>query len=704
MSLDIRDRLLAARLPAMPQVLLRLLDLCHKEEATLSEITRIVAQDAGMTGRILCVANSSAFHRPGPALGLEQSLLILGIDALKALVIGESVAQVFNHFSRDCSTDLRPFWHHSLATAVIAQELAQHMGYAHGEEAYLAGLLHDVGRLALLSIAPREYGPHFATADGDKLCSFEKASLALTHTEAGAWMIERWRLDSFLADSALYHHEPPARLVATHPLVRIVLLANRMAEYGPDNPLVEEARSLCPIPPSAIARMCEQASQRTLDAARQLGIDLQPLPAAADEPTVDYHHQLAEEVQHLVLAREATRMLPRCNDDQEILDCMVRSAQMLFGFDDALVLLFNAGAKRLEGRPLSHQNHHLGDIALPLANGQATTEAIRQRQPTFLEASTPKLSVAEGQLLRALGATHAVCLPLVTAQTTIGMLIGAFPSPRQEDLGHRRDFLNTFAGQCAHSLQVARAERQRIDGELARQATAFSTAGRQLAHEANNPLAILQNYLAILDGKLARQEPIQSELSILRQEITRVGQIIGRFAQLTPATPEGLIDLKAVIQDVQRLFSETAFLPEGLQLAIDIDAGESPRVAGAPDALRQILINLIKNAVEAMPAGGAIRIQAPGLTNRNGRLYAEISIHDNGPGIPADALGKLFSSMVSQKPGSYRGQGLSIVHDLVSQLGGEISCRSTPSAGTRFLVLLPVAGYQASLPDVEARP
>ncbi len=73
----------------------------------------------------------------------------------RSQVISESVFQVFNNFSHSNSTDLRGFWHHSLSAAVMAREIAEKMRYPHVEEAYLAGLLHDVGRLALLAAAPQ---------------------------------------------------------------------------------------------------------------------------------------------------------------------------------------------------------------------------------------------------------------------------------------------------------------------------------------------------------------------------------------------------------------------------------------------------------------------------------------------------------------------------------------------------------------------
>jgi HD-like signal output (HDOD) protein len=172
---DIRSRLLVARLPAMPQILLKLLEQCQAEEIGMTALAELIAKDPGMTGKILGVANSSAYHRTNRTVGLEQSLTLLGTDMIKTLVISESVFQVFNNFTHSNSTDLRGFWQHSLSAAVMARDIAGKISYPHVEEAYLAGLLHDVGRLALLSTAPKEYAANFQVRDDEALCDLNNA-------------------------------------------------------------------------------------------------------------------------------------------------------------------------------------------------------------------------------------------------------------------------------------------------------------------------------------------------------------------------------------------------------------------------------------------------------------------------------------------------------------------------------------------------
>jgi signal transduction histidine kinase len=125
-------------------------------------------------------------------------------------------------------------------------------------------------------------------------------------------------------------------------------------------------------------------------------------------------------------------------------------------------------------------------------------------------------------------------------------------------------------------------------------------------------------------------------------------------------------------------------------------------IDAAPDILTQILVNLVKNAVEALPRGGRIEIVNNGQVQRNGRAYYALSISDNGSGIPGEHRSQLFTPVRSSKSGSNRGIGLSIVHGLVKQLDGTIACVSTSTKGTLFELCLPLPGKPAQAAPTSA--
>lgn len=703
---DIRNRLLIARLPAMPQILIKLIGHLQADDLGMPELAELVATDAGMAAKILSVANSSAYHRASRRIGLEQSLLALGTDMIKMLVISESVFQTFNSFPHSGSTDLRSFWKHSLSAAVIARDLAQRMAYPHVEEAYLAGLLHNVGRLALLATAPQEYAFNFTARDDEDLCAVEQRTLQITHAEAGAWLIERWQLDSFLADSVLYHHEPSDRLEASHPLIRIVRLAHLMAHHAPHEQPVIEAMTLCGLDQAGVAEVAEAATRQVRKAAAQLGIDLTgadelPAPPAYAPPAPDpVQQRLSEEVRNLVLVSEAGQAFARQQGESGLLEAMTRSARILFDFEHAVILLENPAARELVGAPAGGQQR-IGEFTVPLAKGGLLAGAALEQRLAFVDRSAADLGLQEQQLLRILGTESMVCLPLVSGARCLGMLVGGVAAWQVPICQQRQRFLHAFGVQAASALETALSERGHARRQLDSAAEEFREASRRVVHEVNNPLSIIKNYLSVLDTKLARREPVVGEMSILNEEIDRVGQLISGLAEAPGAAPAGSTDCARVVEDVLRLFRATEFIPANVELVSTL--GLAPlEVEGDADLLKQILVNLIKNAVEALGAGGRIEIINRGHVNRDRKVYVELVVSDNGPGMSPAVLANLFSAVRSSKDGPHHGLGLSIVHALVRKVDGMISCRSG-SSGTSFEILLPAHGGASSMAGAKAR-
>jgi HD-like signal output (HDOD) protein/signal transduction histidine kinase len=708
---DIRNRLLIARLPAMPQILIKLIEHLQADDAGMPELAALIAKDAGMTSKILSVANSSAYHRNNRSVGLEQSLVSLGTDMIKTLVISESVFQTFNSFPHSGSTDLRGFWKSSLTTAVIARDIAKQLDYPHVEEAYLAGLLHNVGRLALLATAPKEYAFNFTARDDEDLCAVEQRTLQITHAEAGAWLIERWNLDSFLADSVLYHHEPLARLESAHPLIRIVRLAHLLCHHEDEDAAIASATGLCALDDAALHVICNAAARQVEKSAIYLGIDLAGaddivVPAAYAPPPVDpVQQRLSEEVRNMVLVSEMGQTFARQQGETNMLDAMTRSARILFDFGTTVILLENPTGHALMGAAGGEQQQRLAEFAIPLAKGGAVADAARERRLAYLtragQAAGQQLGIAEEQLFRIIGTESLVCLPLVAGQRCLGVLIGGAASWQLPSYQKRERFLQAFGNQAAAALETAMSERGHARRQIASVAEEYREASRRVVHEVNNPLSIIKNYLSVLDTKLARREPVVGEMSILNEEIDRVGSLINGLADLQPSDSSSVTDVARVVDDVLRLFRATDFVPASVQILVRMQ-DEPAEIDADADILKQILVNLVKNAVEALPQGGKIEIANRGHVNRERKLYLELVISDNGPGLSTEVLANLFTPVRSSKEGQHHGLGLSIVHSLVKKLNGMITCRSG-KAGTTFEILLPARGSTSLTAGVQAR-
>jgi putative nucleotidyltransferase with HDIG domain len=686
----------------MPQILLKLIEQCQDEDAGMPELAALISQDAGMTSAILGVANSPAYHRTGGRkANLDQALMAIGTDMIKTLVISESVLQMFNDFSKPGTLDLRGFWKHSLTAAVMARDIAVKMKHGHVEEAYLAGLLHDVGRLGLMAAAPQEYAANFHARDDAKLCWVEQRTLQITHAEAGAAIIERWQMDSFLADAVQYHHEPAARVASAHPLIRIVMLAHLLSSADADTEALVEAGALCGLAITDIDEIRGKAETKVARAAAALGIDLAgaddiaqhsahrpPQPTPLRDPTQE---KMDEEMRNMVLASNASRFFAKQTDIAGLMETISGSARILFGFTEAFLLMADKAGQSLVGKPGNGQAERLAEFSVPFGGGGLIADAALMRKIAFLRRDGDLLTLPEEQLLGLLRADCLICLPMTASGRCMGMLVGSIAEYQAAALQRRERFLLAYASQAANALQAASSNEAEIDNRIASITDQYQAATRRVAHEVNNPLTIIKNYLGILDSRLRKQDIVVGEVAILSDEIDRVGQIVHGLTELEPTANGPAAEIGRVVRDVLRLFRDTEYVPASVTIRTDLQEDET-LLEGSADLLKQVLMNLLKNAVEALTNGGEIDITDYGQVNRDGRLFAELRISDNGAGIPRDILPRLFSPVASTKGGPSRGLGLSIVHSLVQKMGGTITCRSS-GRGTSFDLLLPLASH-----------
>jgi PAS domain S-box-containing protein len=209
-----------------------------------------------------------------------------------------------------------------------------------------------------------------------------------------------------------------------------------------------------------------------------------------------------------------------------------------------------------------------------------------------------------------------------------------------------------------------------------------------VAHEIKNPLNAMVIHVALLREKLGRPDGLprpeaQASLDTLEQEIRRLDRVIQGFLKFT--RPEDLqltsITLSELLDEVMRLVSAEASA-SGIEIEASIP-GNLPAVYGDRELLQQVFVNLLRNAVEAMPNGGRLEVSA-GHKDES----VEITVADTGVGIEPDLLDKIFDLYVTTKSkGS--GIGLSLVYRIVQLHGGEITVQSRKGEGTRFIVRLP---------------
>jgi signal transduction histidine kinase len=240
--------------------------------------------------------------------------------------------------------------------------------------------------------------------------------------------------------------------------------------------------------------------------------------------------------------------------------------------------------------------------------------------------------------------------------------------------------------------------------ERAERLTSLGTLAAGVAHEVNNPLAYVAANLAFLREELGRQDSraTRDELSQAIEEslagISRVRETVTgleRFASPAEATPPAPVDVGAELSAALGLARHE--LTRRARLEVDVPSSLPPVVADA-GALRQVFVNLLVNAAQAIPEGDPGRHRV-GVSARAeaGRLVLEVA--DSGAGIPAAVLPRIFDPFFTTKPvGTGTGLGLSVCHGIVNALGGTIEVESEVGKGSRFRVLLPVVRPMPAAP------
>lgn len=214
-------------LPPFPPVAAKVMTLLQQESVSFRQIADALMTDAALSAEVLRLANSALL---GPRYGVKnipQAVSLLGMRRMTGLVMTLSISRFLKRGGLEAP--LRRSWRHNLACALAAREFAQSFGRDENE-AYNAGLFHDVGRLAFLVLEPALYsGPFKTDADMQQL---ERTRFGVDHCEAGAWLLEQWKLPQIFVDVARYHHAPKPEGGELTMLVNAAcVIANRLGFY-----------------------------------------------------------------------------------------------------------------------------------------------------------------------------------------------------------------------------------------------------------------------------------------------------------------------------------------------------------------------------------------------------------------------------------------------------------------------------------------
>lgn len=249
-----------------------------------------------------------------------------------------------------------------------------------------------------------------------------------------------------------------------------------------------------------------------------------------------------------------------------------------------------------------------------------------------------------------------------------------------------REFLDQLRIQSERLSQIQdqlrHAERMSILGEIS----------ASIAHEIRGPVANLKGAADILMNELQLDDEAEQFLRIIIKEaerLARIADVILKSAKYVPG------DIK--LCDINELVASSLALTEQKAkrsgISVRFDRGDIPAVYGDPDSLRQVFVNIIDNAIDAMRNGGILEINTSLVKSEDGRGSVEITFSDNGEGLDDESLKKIFQPFFTTKPYG-TGLGLSISRRIVERHGGMISVESERGKGSVFRVKLPLDGDQ----------
>jgi len=437
---DVLERVLRSdHLPTLPTVASELVRLTGRDDTPIGEIANLITKDIALSAKVLKVVNSAYYNFPNQISTIQQAVSILGINAVRSLVLSFSFLGIRRTGFGD-PFDYETFWERTLATAVAARLLAAAVDGIDADEAFTAALLQNIGALILARTLPEEYAQVMARdqAHTEALSAIEQEIIGIDHMEVGHEVASSWGFPAVLTEPIRWHHQPES-YAGTEQKVRKYCQVGHLADllvtiFYAEKPedfhkaFRQKADRLLHLPDAAIARIVERVDAEVQKTGQFFGVNLQnlrPIEEILQEANarlsvlnMSYEQVNRELVQAKVRLQQLAKELEEKNRRLEKLanlDGLTEVYNHRY-FQESLERELNRSGRN--GKPLSlvlvdidyfkkfndHHGHQTGDFIL--------REVCRTMQETLRKYDT---------LARYGGEEFAVILPETTAEDAEGV-------------------------------------------------------------------------------------------------------------------------------------------------------------------------------------------------------------------------------------------------------------------------------------------
>jgi len=640
--------------PAHPAVVVHLLDALAGECELPAGIAAIVGVDPAMT---LWAMSTAALTRREPCLPtLAESIECVGLASLKTQVMNTALDLLGR---RERPAERVQSWRQALRCAQLGEGIARDLSHPQPFEARLAGLLHNL------------WPPAASGWNRDTLLRERDAALAA--------QLDTWNRPSMLPDALRYQHWPLEVMRDASTNVQIQWVARALTEAGDRSSLTDLADLLGMTPEhlSELQVSCHNQADNTLSDFLNFS---KALYVAQGQP-LQLHHSLVRFVSLEQIANSVKTGAGKIDS----LAVIARHLQTTHGLDHALFFRLDKAQARLVSCPILADEPYPVICIDPSRSEAAAAMAFQWRRPVtaVVETNGAGACLLDIQLARMARREGVMAIPV--GQSVIrGVLVACGDRDQLSALGEDTLYLTKLG-----MLAACEAVGSVTTGSGAQTPSAWRNHARQLTHEINNPLGIIKNYLALLRVRLESDGVLSDELRIIHEELDRITRIVQNLAihENEDRSTKTEVDVNALIVDLIKVAAAGLMMQKRVQIFERLEE-RLPRLHCDRDKLKQLLLNLILNAIEATGEQGMVTVESHHLVNHKMERQLEILVSNTGQAIAPELLPHLFEPVESTKGGEHAGLGLAIVRSLAADLHAAIACHSNNGL-TTFRVLLP---------------
>ncbi len=745
-------------LPTLPPVVVKLLALTSSPDSTARDVVELLSQDQTLVARVLAQANAARNATSAEITRVDMAVTRLGFKAVRNIVLAVKVFETFppeKNRSKD-GFDRCEFWRHALAVGIAASKLARARRELKldADEAYLAGLLHDLGKVALSAVFPKAYDRVVMQARQHHcdIVDAERSVLGVDHLVAGRHIAQRWGLPRLFEEVIWLHHLDaaalPAQLVSPQ-MVALVRLADtlvreqRIGLSGSANLDIDSA-SLAErlgLRADALEPVVRELVRETSEQAEALGLDTQTPEEAllramnqANAELSQINRELAEANRRLEASKRYYQALAAFDEALGQADSVARVVQAMATSASRALRLKRCAAFGLHASGAVVRVADTGDDEQPAwcgtepVGGELSQWLAEQSgtAPAPLPAPIPVRKLLIERLAR-LGEGECWLLPVVSDGRVLGGIVyRCEDDPRQTlaaEHAELRAYLSALGRTLAQALALERVRQLTDDlAETTRrlqQAQAEAVRSKSVsmiaemaagaAHELNSPLAVISGRAQMLQQQIDDPE-LRRSLEQIEAKAHECSRIVSELMEF--ARPGELdrrpVNLPALVRALCEQMRAEAKLPASrLSVSVETepeDAALLERLDADPARLRAALEAVLRNALEATRENeGEIRVvlhssgppgEPVGATLGGVTLparWVEIAVIDSGCGMPPAVARRVFEPFFShRKAGRGRGLGLSHAYRIVEQHGGRMWVESALDQGTTVRIVLPL--------------